>query len=80
MLNGGRRLTSSDYSKDTVSNVPLLGGTLLDKVAFLISYHLHTPISEVYKMSCRRREIIYEFLKEQKDFEKKEAESASRRH
>jgi len=49
-----------------------MGATTLDKAAFDISYHMHTPISDVYKMPVKKRMLFQEFLKEQKTFENQE--------
>ena len=73
MLERSRKLTNRDFPENTFSDLPDLGATTIDKEAFLLAYHCHTSVDITYKLPTRKRIILMEMLKEQKEFESKEA-------
>lgn len=79
MLGGSRKLTRRDFPTDSFSDLPDLGATTLDRDAFLLAYHCHAPLTEVYRLSTRKRLVFMSMLKELKELEQKEIERASRR-
>ena len=59
MLERSRKLVDRDFPKDVLSDLLDLNATTLDKEVFLLAYFCNTPVNVSYKLSTRKRIILF---------------------
>lgn len=74
-----RLLRRADFGPNNYSYLPDMKATSIDQEAFILSYHCHTPINLIYELPTKKRRIMIEMLKEQKELEKREMDKASKK-